>query len=214
MRRATAVLMALSAAAAPGKILDRIAVTVDNQLITESDIIRELRVDAFLDRKPVDLAVAAKREAAGRLVDQMLVLEEAADSHLNLASDRDASKLLQQVKAQYASDDEYRSALARYQISEADLSAHLLDGLRELRFTDLRFSPEVQIQDQDLRGNYNSLVADWSRTHPGQKPPSFEQSRDQIEKLLTGQRVMQLLDQWLVTARGRKHIEYRETVFQ
>ena len=45
-------------------MLDRIAVTVEKQVITESDVIRYLRVAAFLDDKPVDLSGPAKRTAA------------------------------------------------------------------------------------------------------------------------------------------------------
>ena len=61
-------------------ILDRIAVTVGKQVITESDVIRDVRVAAFLDQKPVDLSGAEKRKAADRLVDQYLILQEAAFS--------------------------------------------------------------------------------------------------------------------------------------
>ena len=46
------------------RVLDRIAVTVDRQIIAESDVIRFLRVAAFLDDKPVDLSGPSKRTAA------------------------------------------------------------------------------------------------------------------------------------------------------
>src|SRR5437899_3021245 len=58
--------------------IDRIAVSVGNQVITESELITDLRVTAFLDRRPVDLSSAAKRKSADRLVDQVLILKEAS----------------------------------------------------------------------------------------------------------------------------------------
>ncbi len=137
------------ALAAQGEILDRIAVTVDKQVITESDVIRYLRVAAFLDQKPVDLSPQARREAAGRLVDQILILHEAADSHFTLPAKEEAPNLVDLQKPQFGSPEEYRAALAKYQISEADLADHLLAGLKALRFTDLRFRPEIQIADPD-----------------------------------------------------------------
>jgi hypothetical protein len=140
----------LAVVAAHGGIIDRIAVTVDKQVITESDVIRYLRVAAFLDQKPVDLSPAARREAAGRLVDQILILHEAADSHFTLPAKEDAPNLVDLQKPQFGTPEEYRAALAKYQISEADLADHLLAGLKALRFTDLRFRPEIQISDPAL----------------------------------------------------------------
>ena len=89
MRAACIILIALSAGSAWGAVLDRIAVTVGRQVITESDVILDLRVDAFLDQKPVDISGDQKRRAADRLVDQMLILTEATLSRVPLATEED-----------------------------------------------------------------------------------------------------------------------------
>src|SRR5580658_3926364 len=90
--------------ASAAEVVDRIAVTVDKQVIAESDVILYLRVAAFLDRKPVDLSGAAKRAAAAALVDRYLMLEESDDSHITLPSVDATAALLQQMKAQYPSE--------------------------------------------------------------------------------------------------------------
>ena len=94
--------------------LDRIAVTVGQEVITESQVILDLRVAAFLDRKPVDLSGAAKRQAAARLVDQLLILREAVDSHVTLPSTEAAAGLVEP----YAAESGYQADLKRYGISE------------------------------------------------------------------------------------------------
>ncbi|HLH45094.1 MAG TPA: hypothetical protein VKV74_19045 [Bryobacteraceae bacterium] len=198
---------------ARSEVLDRIAVTIGSQVIAESDVIRELRVDAFLDGKAVDLSPEAKRKAAERLVDQILILQEVEESHVTLASAEDAAKMVQQEKSKFAGEEEYRAALAKYQIAEKDLSEHLLNGLRELRFTDLRFRPVVQLSDADLRSYYDKLAAGW-RNAGRASIPTFEESRAQVEQLLTEQRTMAALDQWLETARAAKAIRYREDAFK
>lgn len=195
------------------QILDRIAVTVDKQVITESDVIGFLRVAAFLDDKPVDLSGPSKRSAAGTLVDQVLMTMDAADSHFTLLSPQEVPPMLQQVKAQYPTEAAYQAALKKYGITEQDVEDHLLAGMRALRFADLRFRPEVQISDQDLRAAYDKSVAAWRATHK-EPPASFDASRANLEKLLTGQRTMQSLDQWLETQRTEKHVDYREDVFR
>jgi len=198
---------------AHGEVLDRIAVTVDKQVIAESDIIRYIRVSAFLDAKPVDLSGASKRAAAATLVDQALMMAEAADSHFVLPTAQDVAPLVEQVKMQYPSEAEFSEALKKYHITEPDLANHLLAGERALRFTDLRFRPEVDISDQDLQAAYNAYVSNWRSSH-AEAPPSLEDSREDLEKLLTDQRALKLLDQWMETARMQKHVEYREAAFQ
>jgi hypothetical protein len=198
---------------APAEVLDRIAVTVAKHVISEGDVLLELRIAAFLDQKPVDASGDQKRKAADRLIDQYLLLEEASTSRQTLPTKADAQQLLDQVKAQYATETEYRAALARSSITEAQLSEHLLNGIRALRFTDLRFRPEVQLADDDLKDYYNTMAAQWGRANPAQVP-TFEASRDQIEKLLTDQRVTQALDRWLGTTRSDTEILYKEEVFK
>src|SRR3984885_8750378 len=195
------------------EILDRVAVTVGKHVITEGDILLDLRIAAFLDQKPVDVSGDQKRKAADRLVDQYLLLQEASTSRQVLPTAADAGQLLDQVKTQYATETEYRAALARYGVTEAQLSQHLLNGIRALRFTDLRFRPEVQLSDEDLHEYYDSMAAQWRRANASQVP-TFEASRDQIEKLLTDQRVTQALDRWLGTTRSETQILYKESVFK
>jgi len=200
-------MIGLALAASPGfaETLDRIAVSVGQEVITESQIILDLRVAAFLDQKPVDLSGAAKRKSAERLVDQLLILREAVDSHVTLPSVEATAGLV----APYAAETGYHANLQRYGITERDLGAHLLAGLRTLTFTDLRFRPDVQPSDEDVRSYYDKLPA--SAAAP---KPSFEDSRDQIEKLLVEQRVIEALDQWLAMARSAANIRYRDKAFQ
>lgn len=203
----------LTALIGRAEILDRIAVTVGEQVITESDLITNLRVAALLDRKPVDLSAAQRRKAAARLVDQALILKEAEFSRAALPSADDAARLLQQVKSQYPSEEDYQAALKRYQVTEEDVVDHLAAGLRALRFTDLRFRPEIEVTPDEVRQYYDQMAAKSQSADPA-PAPSFEASRDQIEKLLTDQRVAEALDRWLATERNDTDIVYREQAFQ
>ncbi|HVO97778.1 MAG TPA: hypothetical protein VMT15_06915 [Bryobacteraceae bacterium] len=207
------ILAAMISVSVPADVLDRIAVTIGKHVITEGDILLDLRIAAFLDQKPVDATPDQKRKAADRLIDQYLLLQEAALSRLALPGEADAQQLLEQVKSQYATETEYRAALARSSITEAAMAAHLLNGIRALRFADLRFRPEVQISDDDLRDYYDSVAAQWKRTNTTQVP-TFEASRPQIEKLLTDQRVTQAMDRWLGATRSETQILYKDEAFK
>jgi len=197
--------LALWLPALTAETLDRIAVTVGQEVITESQVILDLRVAAFLDRKPVDLSSAAKRQSAQRLVDQLLILREAMDSHVTLPSVEATAGLV----APYKAESDYQANLERYGISEHDLGAHLLAGLRTLTFTDLRFRPDVQVSEEDLRSYYDKLPTSTEAPNP-----SFEDSREQIEKLLVEQRVLDALDKWLEMARSAAGVHYHEKAFE
>ena len=178
------------------------------EVITESQVILDLRVAAFLEHKPVDLSGAAKRQSAERLVDQLLILREAVDSHVTLPSTEATAGLVEP----YAAESGYQADLERYGISERDLGEHLLAGLRTLTFTDLRFRPDIQVSPEDIRSYYDKLPR---QPDAAAGPlPSFEDSREQIEKLLVEQRVLEALDEWLKMARSAASIQYREKAFE
>lgn len=202
--RAVAIFAILYSTTVQAQMLDRIAVTIDKKVITESSILLDRRVSAFIDSVPVDLSGAAKRKSAERLIDQMLILQEAAESRIALPTAQNAVALLDQVKQDRGSDAAYRAALKEYGITEADLSAHLLSGLIAYTFSDLRFRPSLQISDDDIRAFYETMKA----------PELIEAPRSDIEEILLRQRTEEALDLWLKTARGAAKIQYREAVFQ
>lgn len=202
-------LLALSLARAEN--LDRIAVTVDRHVITESDVVLDLRISAFLDGKPPDVSGAQKRKAADRLVDQHLVLEDAAATRSPAPSAPEVAALIEPIRARYASESEYRAALERAGISEKQLQAHLAAGLRMMRYTGLRFRPEIQIADQDLREAFAALAA---KQPAGSPAPTFEASRGRLEELLINQRVIEALDQWLAMTRAETQILFKDAAFR
>ena len=194
-----------------GETLDRIAVTVGRHVISEQDILQDIRLSAFIDTRQPAFTPEQKRKAADRLIDQYLVLQDAALTRTPLPSAADVTAILAPIKARYASDQEYRNALAQARITDAELTEHLLNGLRMLRYTDLRFRPEVEISEDALHAYYDKLTASSGNISAR---PTFEASRNDIEKVLTEQQTMQALDRWLSTARGETAVVYREAAFR
>src|SRR5579862_3166915 len=145
-------------AAVPGsraEILDRIAVSVGNCVITETDIDREIRITALLNSERADLSPAHKREAAERMVDQALVRNELEASRYLLPSPDEADTALKELKSRFADEAAYRRALAEYGVSEQDLKARLLWELTLVRFIDVRFRPGIQVSDEEIRNYFN-----------------------------------------------------------
>jgi peptidyl-prolyl cis-trans isomerase SurA len=196
------------------EIIDRLAVTLDNQVITESEITLELRLTGFLNGDPPDFSPAAKRKAADRLIEQKLVRREMQVGRYTQPSLEEVGPMLQQIQAQrFPSAEEYRPALAKYGISEDELKAHLLWQLSLLRFIDIRFRPGVQVTDDEIRAYFNQNLAELEKQAPAGKV-SLDDVHDQIRHILTNKGVDKQLDDWLAEARKRTHIEFHQEAFR
>src|SRR5437868_6064116 len=76
MRSMICVLLLGTAAASAGIVVDRMAVIVGKHVIKLSDIDRDLRLTAFLNRESLKITPETKRQAAERLIDQEIIRQE------------------------------------------------------------------------------------------------------------------------------------------
>ena len=81
-----------------------------------------------------------------------------------------------------------------------------------LKFIDQRFRPGVLVTDEEVRAYYDRHLADLQRQFPQLK--TFEAMEPKIRASLEGERLNQNFENWLVEARKREHIEYRQGAFQ
>jgi len=195
------------------EIIDRIAVTVGNSVITESEIVREIRLTAFLNGEPLDFSADSKRKTAERLVEQRLIqIENEASLYPPPASEA-VDQMLKRQQGRFGNSEAYQAELRRTAITEPELKAHLQRQLTTLRFLDLRFRPGLQISDEEIAAYFESKVApELRKTHPGAQFSAVDY-RDKIEEALIGERVDKASDAWLKEARDHTRIEFRAGVF-
>ncbi len=203
------------AMAARGEIIDRIAASVGNRVITASDLDRELRVAAFQDGVKADFSPARKRAAVEAMIEQKLIQTELANSRYPLPDPAELAPAIEQFKKTHFKDDQqYRAALAGYGISEEDFKELLLWQRTLLLFIQVRFETGVQLDAQDVEEYFTRTVKPAAEAaHPGQ-PVSLEDYRDQIERTLTGQRADREMDTWLRDVRRRTNVVVHEEVLQ
>jgi hypothetical protein len=189
------------------EIIDRIVITVANQVITQSQVDEELRVTAFLNREKLDLSADAKKQAASRLIEQALIKREMDLSRYPLPELKDTGESLQALKAMYSSETEFEDALRSYGVTLDELTRRLWWQLTLLRFIEYRFRPGIQIPAADVQAYYRQQVSEWQQK--GTQPiPSLEESREQIEEILTQKRIDEALDQWIKDTRSQVTITY------
>jgi hypothetical protein len=205
--------LVLAAGFVRAEIIDKIAISVGNQVITEEQVVEEVRVTAFLNQTPLDLSAVEKKKAAERLIEQTLIRREMDFSRYPLPQLDEANDLYQKVRSRYPGDLAFREDLSRYGITEDDLRRHVWWQLTTLRFIDFHFRPAVQIGERDLKEYYQQQLAEWTKN--GTTPvPTYEESRDKIQEILTSQHVDQALDKWLIDARTQVDIRYRKGALQ
>jgi hypothetical protein len=184
-----ALLYALQAISPAQNIIDRVAVVVGNTAITETEVLRDVRLTQFMNGQPLDLGPQARKASAERLVDQQLIRTEMTTGTYTMPTDDDTDQMLRDFKRRFTSEAQYRSVMAAYGITEKELKEHLMWELAAIRFTDLRFqptSPDVQSAN---------------RVNPGAPMPSAGD-------------VDQQLDAWLKEQRKNTRVQFKPGAFQ
>jgi hypothetical protein len=205
----------LLVATASAAIIDRIAVSVGNQVITLRDVEREIRVVAFLAGVKPDLSAANKRATADRLVEQKLIRQAMETSRFPVPDAADVEPALEKFKKDnFPTETDYRRALAEYGITDQDVKDMLLWQRTLLEFVSLRFRPGVQVSGQQIQDYFDQVVAPAARAaHPGQ-PVALEDFHAQIEDALTGQQADRDMDTWLSEAKKRTQIVFHEEALE
>jgi hypothetical protein len=201
------------ALAVSGEVVDRLAIAVGREAITELQLDEEIRVAAFLNRQPVVRDLDTRRAAADRLVQQLLVRREMEVSRYPLPGEEDVNKYFDQIRAEFGSAAEFDQALTTYELTRSTLRDHLALQLTALRFIEFRFQPEINIPEAEIQTSYERELATCAPAHSG-APPSLDASRESIRKALTEKRIDRALDAWLEERRKRVHIVYIDASLQ
>jgi hypothetical protein len=192
---------------AGAEIIDRLSVAVGNQVITELQIDEELRVTAMLNHKSVVRGLEERRDAADRLVEQLLIKREMELSRYPLPGPADVDKYAQQIIDSSGGAAEFDKTLSSFNLTMETLRRHLELQLMELRFIDFRFRPDTTVSDSDVEKAYQRQVAAWKQAHSG-APPNFESSREPLRAMLTEEHTDAALNTWLGESRKRVDIVY------
>jgi hypothetical protein len=189
-------LLAISSLTAAEQVLDRLAVVVGNTAITESEVDQEVRLTEFMNGQPLDVNSEIRRAAAERLVDQQLIRNEMQAAALAMPSTADVQSMVSSFRHDhYPGDAAFQAALHRYGLTEQQLRQHLAWQLAVIRFTDIRFKPQVM-----------------------QPPPLANQSADRSAQPGTPApaptTVDQVMNTWLKEQRATTRIEFKQGAFQ
>jgi len=183
-------------------IVDRMAVIVGQQTITQLQLDEEIRVTALLNQRPVARDAETRRAAADRLVEQLLIRREMEQSRYPLPSEQEVNQYVEQIRTQNGGQAGLAKALATHDVTESTLRQHLESQLVALRFIEYRFQPDATVSDEDIEAAYRRQASD-------KKTP-----RESIRAMLSEERTDAALNAWLAETRRQINIVYLDKSLQ
>jgi len=208
-------LLLLLALAAPAQEIDRVAASAGRDVVTVSAIRRHLRMLALVGRTPFDDSPTARRAAADRLIDQALIRREIALSRYTPPPMSEADARIEAfLQENSLTHEELELLLAAAGFSEDDLRAEVHWRTTLARFIDYRFTPGVQVSDDDIAAYFDSeLLPELRRRDPNAPLPKLDDHRDAISAILLTRKTNSAVDAWLEQARASTRLRYFDDAF-
>lgn len=203
------------ALAGHSEIIDRIAASVGNRVITASDLDRQIRVAAFSDGVKPDFSPEHKKAVVNAMIEQKLVESELSNSRYPLPDPAELIPAIEKFKKEHFKDEaDYQASLASYGISEDDFRELLLWQRTLILFIQVRFETGVQLGASEVEDYFTNTVKPAAEAaRPGQVI-TLEDFRDQIERTLTGRKADAQMDTWLRDVRRRTNVVVHEEVLK
>ena len=183
--------IAFTLAAVAAGVVDRVAVVVGNQVITESEVLLEVRLTEFFNGQALDLGAGQRKAAAERLVDQQLIRNEMQIGGYPMPVESEGDAVLRKFRQDnYPGIPAFRAALENHGLTQDEVKRHLLWQAAAMHFTDLRFH----------------------MTMAAPATPSADQSQSADRSVDTT--VEDQMEVWLKEARSNARIQFKKGAFQ
>jgi hypothetical protein len=196
-----------------GEIIDRLAIAVGHEAITELQLDEELRVTAFLNHQPITRDLASRRDAADRLVEQFLIRNEIGLSRYPLPEEKDVAAYLESVRTEQGGPAAFEHSLRSYDLAENALKRHLALQLSTMQFVNYRFASDTAVPDSAIEAAYQREIQSWKEKHH-ENPPALDSVRDRIRQTLAAERTDAALGNWLEERRKQLTIVYLDKTLE
>jgi hypothetical protein len=191
--------------------LDRVVAIVNNELILDSDVDEERRLEALQPYNEQSETFSRDR-AIERLIDRTLILQQvelqAEDpiSDAQLTQETDALRKnipgCKNTKFNCETKAGWDVFLASNGFTEAEFNEKWRQRMEVLRFIEQRFRAGIKITPEEIQTYYNqTMLPEYAKQ--GTKAPPLDSISDRIQEVLLAQRVSGLLGDWLKSLRAQ-----------
>jgi peptidyl-prolyl cis-trans isomerase SurA len=160
--------LVLAPAAARARVVERVAAVVGDSLVLASEV--EDRVGPLMadvnritdQEKRAARATALRHEVLERLIDDELILQQAAELKLSISSEQVDSSIEEIKKQNSLNDDQLREALRSQGMTMAAYRSDLRRQLLRYRVLNIAVGSRVNISDDEVRAYYDRHMKDGS----------------------------------------------------
>lgn len=184
-------------------IVDRLVATVNNQPITQSEILWQIALDPAGPTGPPQPALYSA--VLHQLIDLKLLDQEAEKLPANEITDADIDRYSDTLMKQFPSEAEFRKRLAPVGLTNEIMRERVRHRLEILHFIDFRFRAFVIVTPQEIEQYYQKIFVPSAR-EKGQVVPPLDQVSRAIERDLADQKVAGEMTTWFEEARRRSDI--------
>lgn len=191
-----------------GTVLDRVVAVVNGDVILESDVDEERRFEMI--QPYLGMGEFSRERAMQRLVDRMLILQQAELQQETAVSDKDlddqVATLRRDIPAckQYhcETDSGWQKYLGEYGFTEAEFRDRWRRRMQLLRYIEVRFRSGIHITEEQIQEYYEkTMLPEYARQKV--TPPKLDTISKRIEEVLLQQQVGNLLTDWLASLRAQ-----------
>ena len=202
----------LHVGAARAEILDKVVAVVGKNVITASEVAQQLRLESFINQRPVDHSAPARALALQRLIDQSLISQEMlVTSFLGISDSQIEQELAASRRQEFPNGMSFDAALKAYNLSQEDLRDFLRRQLNVLRFIDFRFRAGMEVSEDEINSYYKNSYAPQVRIVEAGVPEPVNEVRSQIREVVAQQKADALLDDWLKRIRATSRLDIAES---
>ncbi|WP_158824337.1 peptidylprolyl isomerase [Granulicella sp. S156] len=192
-----------------GTELDRVVAIVNGDLILDSDVNEETRLQAFQPYRNPN-ADNSRERAIERLINRDLILQQLKIQPEDPITDDDVRKDLDSLRKNIPACKPYdcetqagwEKFLAANGFTEATLINRWRLRMEVLAFIEERFRMGMKILPADIKDYYDKdLLPEYAKQKA--TPPSLDSISSRIQEVLLQQRVSSLLNDWLKSLRAQ-----------
>jgi len=202
-----AVFLALLTSVLPAQTntLDQVAASVDDEVITLSD----LRWIAQYRNLKVPEDEAGKQKFYSTLLDQLIeqkiIAMEASQTPIIEVTEEKVENQIKAYQSQFPDLEAFRSKLRQMEISEPEFRQMIRRQLSVNEFVEIRFKPFIIVLPTEIEEYYRQTLLPQMQGS-NQPVPPLETVEESIRQILTEGKTNQELDRWLRSARRKSRI--------
>ena len=194
-----------AAVVASGEIIDRTVAVVGSEIITASDLMAQLKLEAMFNGRAVENSEAARNQSLERLIAQRLIEADMRLAGYATTSEEELKAAFDQLRQGRFGDMPFEEALQSYEVGEEVALQFFRRQVNFAGYVAFRFRTGLEVSAEEIAAEYRARRPEAEGEVP--EPISLE-----IREILLDRKADRLLDSRLKQLRAETRIVFLEPI--